>query len=707
MLTIDNKIYRNLQEQVEANKLAIQVILDEKGVLNQFGIRVIGKVDNVQQLPEQDNPVHLEYGDAYAVGTETPYNLYIWTREMSTTVGDFWFDIGKFPQPSTVPGPQGPAGPAGKDGENSKWYISLSVPSFTAVNNDMCLNVNNGDVYIYEDEWVKKGNIKGPQGIQGPKGDPSTVPGPQGPQGPKGDMGANTTWYLLGELTSTSQLPDPTTVRRDAAYLVNVGETNHLYAIAGTDTLTWVDIGVATGVSIGKPGTGTNAEVFNGLIAEKASGDYSHAEGYGAASGFGAHGEGNGSAIGEFSHAEGEDTHAYGEDSHAEGESTFAGGMQSHAEGLATIATGNCQHVQGKHNIEDTANKYAHIVGNGESSTRSNAHTLDWSGNAWYAGKVSGGTVESPAPVENDNDYVTKKYFDTRISRPNLLINPDFSINQRGITTVSGSNKYSVDRWKTGANNSFVNVLDKGIEVGISGVTTEGPRNAIQQTIEDFEKYKGLPLTLSMKYTDFVEEVPNTTRLIMLGGAAGNKYTILSSVGSSGIVTVKNWTFPTGAATLIVAVNGVQAAKNYSLKIEWIKLEVGTEPTEFIPPLISEELPKCQRYYIKMNANKKDTPNFIGMLNQNKDNLSAQIAVPQELRTMPTITGSGTLRMWNGSTASNISYSIAGNGLQNKMGNNMGVTFIVTDDGTLTGGQIYLCNFQTGGSNIAFDAEIY
>ena len=296
----------------------------------------------------------------------------------------------------------------------------------------------------------------------------------------------------------------------------------------------------------------------------------------------------------------------------------------------------------------------------------------------------------------------------SNLANPNLLINPDFSINQRRITAIaSGANKYSVDRWKTGANNSFVNVLDKGIEVGISGVTTAGPRNAIQQTIEDFEKYKGLPLTLSMKYSDLVEEVPNTTRLIMLGGAAGNKYTILSSVGSSGIVSVKNWTFPTGAPTLVIAVNGLQAAMNYSLKIEWIKLEVGSVATEFIPPLIAEELPKCQRYYIKMNSSKKDTPNFIGMLNQNKDNLSAQIAVPQELRTMPTIIGSGTLRMWNGSTASNISYSIAGKGLQNKMGNNMGVTFIVTDDGTLTSGQIYLCNFQTGGSNIAFDAEIY
>ena len=40
---------------------------------------------------------------------------------------------------------------------------------------------------------------------------------------------------------------------------------------------------------------------------------------------------------------------------------------------------------------KDKANIYAHIVGNGTSSTtRSNAHTLDWKGNAWFAGTVEG-----------------------------------------------------------------------------------------------------------------------------------------------------------------------------------------------------------------------------------------------------------------------------------------------------------------------------
>ena len=84
-------------------------------------------------------------------------------------------------------------------------------------------------------------------------------------------------------------------------------------------------------------------------------------------------------------------TLASGYVSHAEGDSTTASGKKSHVEGDKTIAASDYQHVQGKYNIKDADNKYAHIVGNGaDSASRSNAHTLDWNGNAWYAGTVEG-----------------------------------------------------------------------------------------------------------------------------------------------------------------------------------------------------------------------------------------------------------------------------------------------------------------------------
>ena len=125
-----------------------------------------------------------------------------------------------------------------------------------------------------------------------------------------------------------------------------------------------------------------------------ASGNASHAEGK------------NTTASGSASHAEGEGTTASGVNSHAEGFSTTASGAYSHAEGEGTIASSSHQHVQGYYNLEDKANKYAHIVGNGDGPFRSNAHTLDWSGNAWYAGTVEGKALILPSSTENS----TKKF---------------------------------------------------------------------------------------------------------------------------------------------------------------------------------------------------------------------------------------------------------------------------------------------------------
>ena len=164
-------------------------------------------------------------------------------------------------------------------------------------------------------------------------------------------------------------------------------------------------------------GTG-NGSVIEGSItganANEASGGYSHAEGTNTkAQGDKSHAEGgNTIASGNYSHAEGADTTASGYFAHAEGSIAVASGPISHAEGSNTIASAKAQHVQGKFNIEDSLGKYAHIVGNGNYSTRSNAHTVDWSGNAWYQGKVSA----DGTPTDN-NDLVPKSYVDDNLSK--------------------------------------------------------------------------------------------------------------------------------------------------------------------------------------------------------------------------------------------------------------------------------------------------
>lgn len=148
----------------------------------------------------------------------------------------------------------------------------------------------------------------------------------------------------------------------------------------------------ATLYKLAASGSTSHAEGWNTV----ASGNSSHAEGNGtAASGNSSHAECyHTTASGQFSHAEGCYTTASGDSSHAEGNHTTASGKFSHAGGYYTIAAGENQTVIGKHNISDTTSSF--IIGNGTANSetkRSNAHTIDGSGNAWFAGDVYVGST--------------------------------------------------------------------------------------------------------------------------------------------------------------------------------------------------------------------------------------------------------------------------------------------------------------------------
>ncbi len=159
------------------------------------------------------------------------------------------------------------------------------------------------------------------------------------------------------------------------------------YSVAeGADTTASGAQSHAEGTSTTASGDISHAEG----ISTTASGSCSHAEGSGTtASGAQAHTEGASTiASNNQAHAEGGGTTASGAQSHAEGGGTTASGSCSHAEGLYTIAAGSNQHAGGKYNIEDNNNAYAEIIGNGTYNARSNARTLDWSGNETLSGNI-------------------------------------------------------------------------------------------------------------------------------------------------------------------------------------------------------------------------------------------------------------------------------------------------------------------------------
>ena len=213
MLTIGNEELRNLEEQVEKNKDDILFILEQEGVLNQFGIKVVGQIDTAASLPAPAIYAG-DYGDAYAVGTQTPYDLYIWTRANGTHPNDYWFNIGKFPVP----------GPAGKDGATG----APGPRGLTGPQGIQGIPGKNG----------AQGNPgpQGPQGIQG-------IQGPMGPQGPAGQS-----FQIAGIIANTSLLPTPTESIRNQAYLVGAAAPYELYVITGNGDLYWSNAGQITGV---------------------------------------------------------------------------------------------------------------------------------------------------------------------------------------------------------------------------------------------------------------------------------------------------------------------------------------------------------------------------------------------------------------------------------------------------------------------------
>ena len=148
--------------------------------------------------------------------------------------------------------------------------------------------------------------------------------------------------------------------------------------------------------------TPSNGEAFNDIINNQALAIYAHAEGEST------------SAFGRASHAEGWSTIANGDGAHAEGVGTSTDGKGSHAEGLATIASGQAQHVEGQYNIEST--DFIHIVGNGIATKRSNAHTLNLSGEAWYQGDVYVGSTSGTNKDEGSKKLATEEYVDSKPS---------------------------------------------------------------------------------------------------------------------------------------------------------------------------------------------------------------------------------------------------------------------------------------------------
>lgn len=267
MLKFGNQEFRNLEEQVLKNQQDIQDFKDGNQTIAEFGITVVGILSSADQLPASGD----NFGDAYLIGTETPYDMRVWTRNIPEQRA-MWVDLGAFP----LAGPQGPKGDKG-----SQIYSGNGLPTITGQEGDIYINTATGILYQYEGtEWKEKFSIKGPmgprglqglQGIQGAKGETGERGpiGPQGIQGPPGGYGPS--FNIQGTLASTANLPTPTEAMKKGGYCYIIPDAQgvkHVWVIQGTDTLQWTDLGIA-GVQGPKGDTGTGIDTLKYLHLTK------------------------------------------------------------------------------------------------------------------------------------------------------------------------------------------------------------------------------------------------------------------------------------------------------------------------------------------------------------------------------------------------------------------------------------------------------
>ena len=194
-------------------------------------------------------------------------------------------------------------------------------------------------------------------------------------------------------------------------------------------------------------------------------------------------------------------------------------------------------------------------------------------------------------------------YLGNKFSNPNLLINPDFKINQRGATSYEQQG-YSVDRWK------IWNVTVTPITSG--GITVKSDKYSDTGTfVQPLENATEGDSTLSC----YVTSVSGTVTMV----ADDNSQVVLKQ-GLNVVHTSKS------TKNFIIFLN-----QGTSITLKWVKLEQGTVATPFVAPNPAEELTKCYRFKYIGKAVLRGRCTASQIFGFTKD-------LPTKLRTKPTTT---------------------------------------------------------------------
>ena len=407
-----------------------------------------------------------------------------------------------------------------------------------------------------------------------------------------------------------------------AEYAASTKDNDVFYYITDTQKL-YLGANEVTGV--GKAGTGASAEIFNDYTQNKANGNYSHAEGLYT------------KADGSASHSEGAYTDATGDYSHTEGYSTTASKFFAHAGGDSSSALKRGAFVHGNNVIADK-NDYETAFG---TFNKSNADTLFSVGNgistedrsnAFEITKTTGKLFDKEIATKEDipttlpanggnSDTLDGLHANEIASNPNLLINPDFRINQRGETawSIGTTHAYFVDRWYSARTN--LSLSDDGLMLAWNG--TDGSDGWIQEKVETKALF-GKTVTISVNANDKIYTITDTIPETV------NASTTKLIEGTTMAVSLTNH----GGNTFAVVLHSTSTTPSL---IRLIKCELGRIATPFVPPDPATELLKCQRYFIRL----KNAFGWIGSGFTNKTLARCVIPLPTTMRISPTVTLNG------------------------------------------------------------------
>lgn len=221
------------------------------------------------------------------------------------------------------------------------------------------------------------------------------------------------------------------------------------------------NVGLAFGtrcISGGRDSFATGVDVIAG-------GDFSFATGNEVTTGYNDFGFGFDSHIhGYWNAGGGRQVNVDGRYSWGFGYETLVKAVAAGAFGQGTQALSDHQFVTGKYNEIDSDGKYARIVGNGTDKKSSNAYTLDWEGNGWFAGNV---TVGKDKQLLATQEFVCEQADSANITAQEAKEMAE-DLSQR-MVTVDGNNRF------TGENqfNRETVFLERIMPLAISALNTE------------------------------------------------------------------------------------------------------------------------------------------------------------------------------------------------------------------------------------------